>query len=134
MTQKPRTDDLREIKSSPPPFQKKKARPGIYALGAPCLRLRGSSSSRLGNRPVGSSSKGVFERHASTGSEALSFLYAWTLQNLYCQGSFLLKRRFTREFQANHSPMLQKVHFRLTSVVQKRCCLSSLVLILDPHR
>ena len=130
MTQKPRTDDLREIKSLPPP--KKKARPGIYALEAPCLRLRGSS--RLGNRTVGSLSKGVFERHTSTGSEALSFLYAWTLPNLYCQVSFFLKRRFTREFQPNHSPMLQKVHFRLTSVVQKRCCLSSLVFILDPHR
>ena len=26
--------------------------------------------------------------------------------------------------------MLQKVHFRLTSVAQKRCCLSSLIIVI----
>ena len=31
-------------------------------------------------------------------------------------------------FQTNHCPVIQKVHFRLTSVAQKRCCLSSLML------
>ena len=32
-----------------------------------------------------------------------------------------------REFQLNHCSMMQKVHFLLMSVVQKHCCLSSLL-------
>ena len=29
--------------------------------------------------------------------------------------------------------MMQKVHFRLTAVAQKRCCLSSLYMTTDPN-
>ena len=35
--------------------------------------------------------------------------------------------------QTNHCPVIQKVHFRLTFVAQKRCCLSSLIWRLGTH-
>ena len=39
----------------------------------------------------------------------------------------LIKTIYPRVSTKNHCPMLQKVHFRFTSVAQKRCCLSSLI-------
>jgi len=39
---------------------------------------------------------------------------------------FSLTKAIYPKAQPNHCPMMEKVHFRLTSVAQKRCCLSSL--------
>ena len=52
------------------------------------------------------------------------FLNALTLTTLYCYG-------FIRQFQTNHCPMMEKVHFRLTSVAQQRCCLSFLLTFIN---
>ena len=76
---------------------------------------------------LGTLSKDVFERSTSTGSVAFSLLICLDANKLVLLSFCSLLKRFTREFQPNRSPMMQKVHFRLTSVAQKRCCLSSLL-------
>ena len=58
------------------------------------------------------------------------FLYAFTLTNLYCKVPFSLINTIYPRVWTNNCPMMQKVHFRLTSVPQKRYCLSSLVWVL----
>ena len=42
---------------------------------------------------------------------------------------FFYKDDLPREFQPSYCLTMQKVHFRLTSVAHKRCCLSSLIII-----
>ena len=74
----------------------------------------------------GSLSKNVFERRTSTRSESFSFLICLIANKFVLLSFFSLIRRFTREFEPNHYPMMQKVHFRLTSLAQKRFSLSSL--------
>ena len=57
----------------------------------------------------------------------LPFYMPWCWQTCIAEFLFSFKRRFTREFQPSHSPIMQRVHFQLTSVTQKCCCLSSLM-------
>ena len=59
----------------------------------------------------------------------LPFYMPWRWQICIAKFLFLLERRFTLVFQTNHCPVIQKVHFRLTSVAQKRCCLRSLLSV-----
>ena len=68
-------------------------------------------------RIIGSLSSDVFERHTSTGSEPFSLLVS-----LYAT-VFVLPS--AQKFVQNHGSSVQKVHFRLTCVAQKRRCLSS---------
>ena len=42
---------------------------------------------------------------------------------------FFYKDDLPREFQPSYCLTMQKVHFRLTSVAHKRCCLSSLITL-----
>ena len=41
--------------------------------------------------------------------------------------SLLLKSQSTQEFVQNHCQRVQRVHFRLTCIAQKCCCLNSLI-------
>ena len=66
---------------------------------------------------LGSLSGNVFERRTSTASERFSFSYILTLP----------KRRFAQEYAQYHSSRVQKFHFRLTCVAQKRRCFNSLL-------
>lgn len=71
-------------------------------------------------------SKDVFKQHTSPRSESFSILMPWCYQNYcICYVSLLSERPSARTFFQNHSPRLQKVHFRLTCVSQKRRCLNS---------
>ena len=77
---------------------------------------------------LGSLSKDVFEQRTSTRSEAFSLFICFDANKFVSLSFFsLIKTIYTREFQPNHCPMTQKVHFRLTTVAQKHCCLSSLL-------
>ena len=64
------------------------------------------------DHPNGSLPKNVFEGRTSTWSEAFSLLICLDANKFVFLGFFLLWRRFTREFEPNHCPMMQKVHFR----------------------
>ena len=74
---------------------------------------------------TGNLSKDVFERRTSTGSEAF-FLFIcldaikFSLLTFFSPLKTIYPRVLTKPL-----PNDAKVHFRLTSVAQKRCCLSS---------
>ena len=57
--------------------------------------------------------------HVNQNCACFLFLDVLTLPNLY---------GFVPEFVQNHDRRVQKLHFRLTCVVQKRCCLRSLLV------
>ena len=76
---------------------------------------------------IGNLSKDVFERRTSTGSEAF-FLFIcldaikFSLLTFFSLLKTIYPRVLTKPLRND-----AKVHFRLTSVAQKRCCLSSLI-------
>ena len=83
---------------------------------------------------LGNLSKDVFERRTSSGSEAFSPYIGLDADKFVLLSFFSLTKTIYPRAQPNHCPMMEKVHFRLTSVAQKRCCLSSLlVTALFPH-
>ena len=73
-------------------------------------------------RSIGSLISHVFEGRTATGSGPFSLLiqYAFTLPNLYCYVSLLLKRRFAQKFVETHGPRVQKDNFPFTCVAQKK--------------
>ena len=85
-----------------------------------------SHSQSSHSESIGRLSSDVFERCSSTRSESFSLLICLgTIKFvlLHLNVFALLKKRFFLKFVQNHGSRVQKVHFRLTCVVQKRRCL-----------
>ena len=76
---------------------------------------------------IGTLSKDVFEQRTSTGSEAFSLFICLDANKLVLLSFFSLLKTIYPRVSSKPLPTMQKVHFRLTSVAQKRCCLSSLM-------
>ena len=72
-------------------------------------------------------SKDVLEQSTSTGSEAFSFLICLDATRFIVLSVFTHIRRFAKKLGKKHCPRMQKVHFRLTWIAQKRLCLNSLL-------
>ena len=89
--------------------------------------LRASSSNDVPIGLLGSLSNDVFERRTSTGSEPFSLFICLDANKLVLLSFFSLLKTIYLRVSTKPFPVMQKVHFRLTSVAQKRCCLSSLL-------
>ena len=74
-------------------------------------------------------SSDVFERRTSTGSEHFSHLICLNATIFVLLGFFTLIETICPKILQSDSSRVQKVHFRLTCIAQKRCCLNSLILI-----
>ena len=79
------------------------------------------SSSRL--KRIGSLISDVSERHTSTGSEPFSLLIYLDATKFVLLSVFTLKQTICLRIGSK----VQKVHFRLTCVAQKRRCFNSLI-------
>ena len=77
---------------------------------------------------IGSLSKGVFERHTTTRKWGIfPFKAPWRYQICITNCLYYHRDDLSKNLGKNHRPKMKKGHFRLTSVAQKRCCLSSLM-------
>ena len=75
----------------------------------------------------------VFERRTSTGSEPFPILIGFNVTKFVLPSVFTLSETIDQKCVQNHGSRVQKVYFRLTSVAQKRRCLSSLFTNLWRH-
>ena len=74
-------------------------------------------------------SKGVFEWRMSIGSEVFSLFICFDANKFVLLSFFTMTEATCAKFGQNHRPIMQKVHFRSTCVVQKRYCLSFVILL-----
>ena len=76
---------------------------------------------------IGSLSSDVFERRTPTGSKRFSLLICHDATKFVLLSVFAVLETIAQRFVQNHGSTMQKNNFRLKSVAQKRCCLSSLL-------
>ena len=71
----------------------------------------------------------VFERRTSTGSEAFSLFICLDATKFVLPSFFSLTKTIYPRVSTKPLPMMQKVHFRLTTVAYELCSLSSLICL-----
>ena len=81
---------------------------------------------------LGSLSSDVFERRTSTGSEVFSLLTCLDDIKFVFLSFFTVIEAIWLKICAKPPSKIKKGHFRLTCVAQKRCCLSSLLVVCLP--